>query len=321
MPSLVLAEHDNTALSGATARTVTAARQLGEPVHVLVAGSGSDGAAEEAARLGGVEAVIFADDPLYAHPLAEPLAALILQLAVRYDTFLAPATAVGKAVMPRLAALIDAPQISEIAKVLAPDRFQRPIYAGSLIETVEALPGKKVLTVRTTGFAPAGPGGSALIAKIAAGPDPALSFFVGRNREPSGRPELATARIVLAGGRGLQTSDNVALLARIAARLGAALGATRAAVDAGFLPNDCQIGQTGKSVAPELYLAVGISGAVQHLAGMKEAKIIVAINRDEEAPIFQIADFALVADVFRALPELDQELAKRGVVDCNARLG
>jgi electron transfer flavoprotein alpha subunit len=310
MASLVLAEHDHRTLSDSTARTVTAARQLGEPVDVLVAGEGCEGVAEEAAMLAGVETVLFADDPLYAHPLAEPLTALMLRFAERYDAFLAPATAIGKAVMPRLAAVIDCQQISEIAKVLAPDLFQRPIYAGALIETVQAPPGKKVLTVRTTGFVPATGGGGALITKIVAGPDPALSFFVNRSREPSGRPDLASAKIVVAGGRGLQCSDNAALLARIAARLGAALGASRGAVDAGYLPNECQVGQTGKAVAPELYLAAGISGAVQHVAGMKEAKIIVAINRDEEAPIFKIADFALVADLFQVLPELDEELER-----------
>jgi len=312
MPSLVLAEHDNQTPSDATARTVTAALALGAPVHVLVAGHDCDGAAAAVARLQGVEAVIVADDPRYAHPLAETITALILTLAERYRAFLAPATSFGKNVLPRLAATLDLPQISEITKVLTPDTFERPIYAGSVIQTVKAPAGKKVITVRPTGFAAAGLGGFALIVAVPPGPDPALSFFVGETLSPTDRPALTAAKIVISGGRGLQSESNFKLLERISDRLQAAIGATRAAVDGGFLPNDCQIGQTGKVVAPELYIAAGISGALQHIAGIKDAKIIVAINKDEEAPIFQIADFGLVADLFQALPELDAELAKRG---------
>ena len=312
MPSLVLAEHDNRTLSDATARTVTAALALGAPVHVLVAGHNCDGVATAAARLAGVETVIVADDPLYAHPLAETIAALILSLAERYDAFLAPATSLGKNVLPRLAAALDVAQVSEITKVLTPDTFERPIYAGSAIQTIRAPAGKMVITVRPTGFAAAGPGGAALIVAVPRGPDPALSFFVDETLSPADHPALTSAKIVIAGGRGLQSKDNYKLLEQIADRLQAAVGATRAAVDGGFLPNDCQIGQTGKVVAPELYIAAGISGALQHIAGIKDAKIIVAINKDEEAPIFQIADYGLVADLFQALPELDAELAKRG---------
>ena len=312
MPSLVLAEHDNRTLSDATAKTVTAALALGAPVHVLVAGHHCATAGDAAARLTGVEAVIVADDLRYAHPLAETIAALIQTLADRYDAFLAPATSLGKNVLPRVAAHLDVPQISEITKVLSPDTFERPIYAGSAIQTVKASAGKKVITVRPTAFAAAEPGGLALIVTMPPSPDPALSFFVGETLSPTDRPALTAAKIVISGGRGLQTTNNFKLLEQIAGRLAAAIGATRAAVDGGFLPNDCQIGQTGKVVAPDLYIAAGISGALQHVAGMKDSKIIVAINKDEEAPIFQIADYGLVADLFQALPELDAELAKRG---------
>jgi electron transfer flavoprotein alpha subunit len=312
MPSLVIAEHNNTQLSQATARTVTAALALGDKVHVLVAGHGCAAVADAAARLAGVETVILADDPLYAHVLAEPMAALILSLAERYDAFLAAATTSGKNYLPRVAALLDVPQVSEITKVLAPGCFERPIYAGSVIETVEAPPGKKVITVRATAFAAAGAGGAALIASIAAPPTPALSFFVDAELPDSGRPELTAAATVLAGGRGMQSAGSFELLERIAVKLNAAIGASRAAVDAGFVPNQYQVGQTGRAVAPDLYIAIGISGAVQHVAGMKEAKIIVAINKDEEAPIFQVADFGLVADLFEALPEMEAELSKRG---------
>jgi len=310
MPSLVLAEHDNKHLSDATAKTVTAAQQLGEPVHILVAGHGCTEVVHTAARLYGVEAVIFADDPLYARPLAESLAALILSVADRYEAFLAPATANGKNVLPRVAALLDVPQISEITKVLSPDTFERPIYAGSVVQTVQAPAGKKVLTVRSTAFKPAEQGGAALMVAIPAGSDPELSNFVGENLSVSERPELTAAKIVISGGRGLQSAENFKLLERVADKLKAAVGASRAAVDAGFVPNDYQVGQTGKVVAPDLYIAVGISGAIQHLAGMKDSKIIVAINKDEEAPIFQIADYGLVADLFQALPEMDAELGK-----------
>lgn len=312
MASLVLAEHDNRALSEATAKTVTAARGLGGSVQVLVAGHRCGAAADEASRLQGVEAVLVCDDPLYAHALPEPLAALILSLVGRFDAVLAPATSNGKAVCPRVAALLDAPQISEITKILAPDTFERPIYAGSVIATVKAPPGKLVLTVRTTAFAAAGAGNPAPVTTVAAGPDPELSSFVGETLSQSSRPDLTAARVIVAGGRGLGTDASFALLARIADRLKAAVGASRAAVDAGFLPNDCQVGQTGKAVAPELYVAVGISGAIQHVCGMKDSQRIVAINKDEAAAIFQIADFSLVADLFEALPEMDAELAKRG---------
>jgi electron transfer flavoprotein alpha subunit len=312
MASLVVAEHDNMTLSDATAKTVTAALQLGAPVHMLVAGHNCGAVAEAAARLQGVDAVLLADDPLYAHPLAEPLAALILELADRYDAVLAPATSNGKTILPRVAAMLDVQQISEITRIVAPGIFERPIYAGSVIQTVQAPPGKLVLTVRATAFAAAGAGGSAPVSVTAAGPDPGLSAFVSETLSQSIRPELTVAKIVVAGGRGLQSEENFKLLEKIADRLNAAVGASRAAVDAGFVANDCQVGQTGKVVAPELYIAVGISGAVQHLAGMSGSKRIVAINKDEEAPIFQVADFALVADLFQALPEIDAALATRG---------
>jgi electron transfer flavoprotein alpha subunit len=313
MTSLVLAEHDNKTLAEATARTVTAAHALGHGVQVLVAGSGCRAVAEAAARLDGVETVLHCDDPLYAHALAEPYAALVLSLAARFDTVLAPATSHGKAVLPRVAALLDAPQISEITKVVAPDTFERPIYAGSVIATVQAPPGKLVVTVRATAFAAsASDHEPAPIVPLPAGPDPKLSTFVGETLSQGDGPELTSAKIVVAGGRGLGNEDNFRLLARIAGRLNAAVGASRAAVDAGFATNNCQIGQTGKVVAPELYIALGISGAVQHLSGIKEARVIVAVNKDDEAPIFQIADVGLVGDLFQLLPEIDAELARRG---------
>jgi electron transfer flavoprotein alpha subunit len=312
MASLVVAEHDNKALSEATAHTVTAALQLGAAVHVLVAGHNCGAVAEAAARLQGVDAVLLAEDALYAHRLAESLAALILTITDHYDALLAPATSTGKAILPRVAALLDVPQISEITRIVEPRTFERPIYAGAVIQTVQAPPGKLVLTVSATSFAATGTGGSAPIRVIAAGPDPGLSAFVGETLSQSIRPELTTAKIIVAGGRGLQSAESFKLLEKIADRLSAAVGASRAAVDAGFVANDCQIGQTGKVVAPELYIAVGISGAVQHLAGMRGSKRIVAINKDEEAPIFQVADFGLVADLFQVLPEMDSALAKRG---------
>ncbi len=312
MPSLVIAEHNNKTLGETTAKTVTAAAELGEKVHILVAGHGCATVADAAALLSGVETVIHVDDALYEHPLAEPMAALVLSLAARYDAILAPATGNGKNLLPRIAAKLDVPQISEIIKVTSPDTFERPIYAGSAIQTVQAPPGKKVITVRTTAFQAAGPGGAALIAGIPAGPDPGLSSFAGEVLSQSERPELTGAKIVISGGRGMQSGDNFQLLERVADRLHAAVGASRAAVDAGFVPNEYQVGQTGKVVAPELYIAVGISGAIQHLAGMKDSKVIAAINKDEEAPIFQVADVGLVADLFQALPEMDEELAKRG---------
>jgi electron transfer flavoprotein alpha subunit len=312
MPSLVVAEHAGNLLSDATVKTVTAALALGDKVHVLVAGHGCEKVGVAAALLAGVETVIVADDPSYEHPLAETMAALILSLAERYDAILAPATTTGKNFMPRVAALLDVPQVSEITKVLAPDTFERPIYAGSAIQTVQAPAGKKVITVRTTAFKPADRGGAALIANIPPASDPGISNFVGETLSKSERPELTGAKIVISGGRGMQSGDNFKLLESVADKLHAAVGASRAAVDAGFVPNEFQVGQTGKVVAPELYIAVGISGAIQHLAGMKDSKTIAAINKDEEAPIFQIADVGLVADLFQALPEMDQELAKRG---------
>jgi Electron transfer flavoprotein, alpha subunit len=313
MTSLVVAEHDNQTLAEATARTVTAARALGHPVQVLVAGHDCQSVAAAAAELDGVASVLLCDAPLYAHPLAEPVAALILSLAERYDAVLAPATSHGKAVLPRVAALLDVPQISEITKVVAPDTFERPIYAGSIIATVKAPPGKLVITVRPTAF-PAAPqtGVAAPITAIPAGSDPGLSTFVTETVSQVAGPELTSAKVVVAGGRGLATADNFRLLDRIAGRLNAAVGASRAAVDAGFAANDCQIGQTGKVVAPELYIALGISGALQHLCGVKQAKTIVAINKDDEAPIFQVADLGLVGDLFQILPEIDAELARRG---------
>ena len=312
MASLVLAEHDNTHLSDATAKTVTAAASVSTPVHILVAGANCGAVAEAAAKLAGVEKVLVADDALYAHMVAETMETLILSLAGKYDAVLAPATTNGKNILPRVAAKLDVPQISEILKVVSADTFERPIYAGNAIQTVQAPAGKKVITVRTTAFKAAAEGGSAAIEKIAAGNDPGTAKFAGEALSKSERPELTSARIVVSGGRGLGSAENFKLIEKVADRLHAAVGASRAAVDAGYVPNDYQVGQTGKVVAPDLYLAVGISGAIQHLAGMKDSKIIAAINKDEEAPIFQVAEFGLVADLFQALPEMDQELAKRG---------
>ena len=312
MATLVIAEHDNKALNDATAKTVTAALAVGGPVHVLVAGEGCKAVADAAAKITGVEKVLLADNALYAKMIAEAMETLILSVAERYDAILAPATTSGKNYLPRVAARLDVPQISEILKVVSPDTFERPIYAGNAIQTVQAAAGKKIITVRATAFAKAGDGGSGVIEILAAAADPGLSRFDSEALSKSERPELTSARIVISGGRGLGSADNFKLIDKIADRLHAAVGASRAAVDAGYVPNDYQVGQTGKVVAPELYLAVGISGAIQHLAGMKDSKVIAAINKDEEAPIFQIADYGLVADLFQALPEMDQELAKRG---------
>jgi electron transfer flavoprotein alpha subunit len=312
MASLVLAEHDNKSLSDATAKTVTAAAAISTPVHVLVAGENCGAVADAAAKIAGVEKVLVADDALYAHMVAETMETLILSLADKYDAILAPATTSGKNILPRIAAKLDVPQVSEILKVVSADTFERPIYAGNAIQTVQAGAGKKVITVRTTAFKAAGEGGSATIEKIAAAGDPGIAKFAGEALSKSERPELTSAKIVISGGRGLGSAENFKLIEKVADRLHAAVGASRAAVDAGYVPNDYQVGQTGKVVAPDLYLAVGISGAIQHLAGMKDSKIIAAINKDEEAPIFQVADFGLVADLFQALPEMDQELAKRG---------
>ena len=308
MAALVVAEHDNAALKDATFNTVTAAKALGE-VHVLVAGSGCQAVADAAARIDGVAKVLLADDAAYEHPLAEVLAPLIVGLADGYDAILAPATTTGKNVMPRVAALLDVAQISDIISVEDADTFQRPIYAGNAIATVKSSDARKVITVRGTAFeAAASDGGSASIETVAAGDNPGISAYVGSELSKSERPELTSAKVIVSGGRGMGSGDNFTLIEAVADKLGAAVGASRAAVDAGFVPNDYQVGQTGKIVAPELYIAVGISGAIQHLAGMKDSKIIVAINKDEEAPIFQVADYGLVADLFQALPELEQAL-------------
>ena len=312
MASLVIAEHDNVSLKDATHKTVTAAAQISSPVHILVAGENCAAVADAAAKIAGVEKVLLADAPAYARQLAEPMEALVLSLADGYDALLAPATTSGKNFLPRVAARLDTPQVSDIIKVVSPDTFERPIYAGNAIETVQAPAGKKIITVRTTAFAAAPEGGSATVEKIAAAADPGLSSFAGEALSKSARPELPSAKIVISGGRGLGSAENFKLLDSIADKLHAAVGASRAAVDAGYVPNDYQVGQTGKVVAPDLYIAVGISGAIQHLAGMKDSRVIVAINKDEEAPIFQVADYGLVADLFKALPELDEELGKRG---------
>jgi len=311
MATLLLAEHNNKSVKDATAKALTAARQLGGEVHVLVAGQNCKPAAEVAAKLDGVAKVLVADSPAYEHSLAEPVAALLVSLAASYDALVAPATTNGKNIMPRVAALLDVMQISEITKVLAPDTFERLIYAGNAVQTVQSLDAKKVITVRTSTFQATGEGGSAPIETASAATDPALSSFVGEELSKSDRPELTSARIIISGGRAMQSRENFTkYIEPVADRLGAAMGASRAAVDAGYAPNDWQVGQTGKVVAPELYIAVGISGAIQHLAGMKDSKVIVAINKDEEAPIFQVADYGLVADLYTALPELAIELDK-----------
>jgi electron transfer flavoprotein alpha subunit len=313
MPVLLLAEHDNASLKDSTHKALSAARAIGTPVHVLVAGSNARPVAEAAAQLEGVEKVLLADSPSYEHALAEPVAALLAKLAGPYDAMVAPATTVGKNVMPRLAALIDVMQVSDVVKVVAPDTFERPIYAGNALQTVQATDAKKVVTVRTSTFQAAGAGGSAPIEEVEAAADPGLSTFKGAEIAHSERPELTSAKIIISGGRSLGSSENFAkYIEPIADKLGAAMGASRAAVDAGYAPNDWQVGQTGKVVAPDLYIAVGISGAIQHLAGMKDSKVIVAINKDEEAPIFQVADYGLVGDLFTVLPELDRELGKTG---------
>ena len=310
MTILVIAEHEGGALKAATLNTVTAASKIGGDVHVLVAGSGIAAVAEAASKINGVAKVLVADAALYANHLAEPLAALIVSLAGSYSHILAPATTSGKNVSPRVAALLDVAQISEITAVVSADTFVRPIYAGNALATVQSKDAVKVITVRGTGFEAASQGGSAAVESVAAGADPALSSFVGSQLSKSERPELTSARIIISGGRGMQSGDNFPLLEAVADKLGAAVGASRAAVDAGFVPNDFQVGQTGKIVAPDLYIAVGISGAIQHLAGMKDSKVIVAINKDEEAPIFQVADYGLVADLFKVLPDLAAELNK-----------
>ncbi len=313
MAVLVLAEHTNDTFNPVTAKAVSAAAALGGEVHVLVAGSNCRPAAEGAAKIEGVSKVLVADAPHLANQLAEEMAALIVPLMANYDALVAPSTARGKNVLPRVAAMLDVMQISDITAVKSPDTFERPIYAGNAIQTVQSTEPKKVITVRTAAFAAAPEGGSATIESISAPEPVGLSIFEGAELAKSERPELTAARIVISGGRGLQSAENFKkYIEPVADRLGAAMGASRAAVDAGVAPNDLQVGQTGKVVAPELYIAVGISGAIQHLAGMKDSKVIVAINKDGEAPIFQVADYGLVADLFQALPELDAELQKAG---------
>jgi electron transfer flavoprotein alpha subunit len=308
MVALVIAEHDNGSLKGATHHTVTAATQCGGEVHILVAGSGCGAAAEAAAQIAGVSKVLVADAPHFADGLAENVAEQILAIAGSYSHILAPATAYGKNILPRVAAKLDVAQISEITKVDSPDTFERPIYAGNAIATVQSGDSVKVITVRGTAFDSAAAGGSAAIEAIAAVADAGTSSFVGRELAKSDRPELTAAKVIVSGGRGIGSADNFKILEPLADKLGAAMGASRAAVDAGFVPNDWQVGQTGKIVAPTLYIAVGISGAIQHLAGMKDSKVIVAINKDPEAPIFSVADYGLVADLFEAVPELVKEL-------------
>ncbi|BAT57998.1 electron transfer flavoprotein subunit alpha [Variibacter gotjawalensis] len=311
MATLLIAEHDNTNVKDATNKAMSAAKDLGGDVHVLVAGKGCRAAAEAAAKIDGVAKVLIADGDAYDHELAEPMAALIVALAPNYDAIVSPATTNGKNFMPRAAALLDVMQISEIIKVVAPDTFERPIYAGNAIQTVKSKDPKKVITVRTASFQAAGNGGSASIEDATAGDNPGLSSFVGEELSKSDRPELTSAKIIISGGRAMQNRENFTkYIEPVADKLGAAMGASRAAVDAGYAPNDWQVGQTGKVVAPELYIAVGISGAIQHLAGMKDSKVIVAINKDEEAPIFQVADYGLVGDLYQIMPELDAELGK-----------
>jgi electron transfer flavoprotein alpha subunit len=311
MSVLLIAEHDNAALKPATLHAVTAAQAIGGELAVLVAGQNARPVAEAAATIPGVAKVLLADDGAYGNRLAENLAKLVVALAPAYSHILAAATSSGKNFMPRVAALLDVAQISEISAVVSPDTFVRSIYAGNALATVQSPDPIKVITVRITGFdaAPA-TGGSAPIEAVSAGGEAGLSKFVGQELSKTERPELTSARIVISGGRGMQSGDNFKLLEAVADKLGAAVGASRAAVDAGFVPNDYQVGQTGKVVAPELYIAVGISGAIQHLAGMKDSKVIVAINKDEDAPIFQVADYGLVADLFQAMPELTKELSK-----------
>ncbi|VVD94739.1 electron transfer flavoprotein subunit beta [Pandoraea pneumonica] len=306
MSILVIAEHDNQSIKAATLNTVTAALQCGDDVHVLVAGSNAKAAADAAAQIAGVKKVLLADAPYFADGLAENIADEVVSIAGNYSHILATATAYGKNIAPRVAALLDVAQISDITKVDSADTFERPIYAGNAIATVQSADKVKVITVRSTGFDPAAAtGGSAAVESVAATPDAGLSQFVGREVTKLDRPELTSAKIIVSGGRGLGSGENYTkVLEPLADKLGAALGASRAAVDAGYVPNDYQVGQTGKIVAPQLYVAVGISGAIQHLAGMKDSKVIVAINKDPEAPIFSVADYGLVGDLFTVVPEL-----------------
>lgn len=316
MAVLLLAEHDNKTLAASTAKALTAARAFGGNVDILVAGEGCRAVADEVAKLEGVGKVLLADAPQLAHRLAEDTTATILPLMANYTVLLAPATTMGKNVLPRVAALLDVGQISDIVEVKSPDTFVRPIYAGNALETVQTSDKIVVATVRTTAFAATGEGGSAAIETVTPADEVTSSSFVGADITESERPELTAARVVISGGRGMASGENFEkLIAPIADRLGAAIGASRAAVDSGYMPNDYQVGQTGKVVAPELYVAVGISGAIQHLAGMKDSKVIVAINKDAEAPIFQVADYGLVGDLFEVLPELNEELKKAGYGD------
>ena len=306
MKTLVVAEHDNAELKAATLNAVAAAAVLGGEVDILVAGAGCGAVADAASKVAGVSKVICADNAAYAHQLAENVSLLVAEVGAGYDNLLAPSTANGKNIMPRVAALLDVGQISDILSIESADTFTRPIYAGNVIATVQSSDAKKVITVRTTAFdAVAAEGGSATVEPCAAAHDAGVSQFIREEVAQSDRPELTSASVVISGGRGMQNGDNFSLLEGIADKLNAAIGASRAAVDAGFVPNDYQVGQTGKIVAPDLYIAVGISGAIQHLAGMKDSKVIVAINKDEDAPIFQVADYGLVADLFEALPELE----------------
>lgn len=311
MAILLIAEHDNSALAPATAKAMSAASAIGSDVHVLVAGKGCSAVADAAAKLDGAAKVLLADAPHLEHQLAEEMAALVETIAKNYEAIVSPAGTTSKNFMPRVAALLDVAQLSDITAVISPDTFERPIYAGNAIQTVQSTDAIKVITVRTTAFSGAGEGGSASVEKIDAPAAIGISEFAGEEVSSSDRPDLTSARIVVSGGRALGSEENFAkFIEPLAEQLGAAVGASRAAVDAGYISNDYQVGQTGKVVAPELYIAIGISGAIQHLAGMKDSKVIVAINKDEEAPIFQIADYGLIGDLFQILPELKDEFAK-----------
>ena len=313
MTILLIAEHDNASIKDATAKALTAAIEIGGDVHILVAGKDVSGAASEAAAFAGVAKVLTAENDALAHGLAEPLADLVVSIAGGYDTIIAPSTSSGKNVAPRIAALLDVMQISDITKVVAHDTFERPIYAGNAIQTVKSKDAKRVITVRTAAFGATAKAGSAPIEAVSPPSSASVSTYLGEELSKSDRPELTSAKIIISGGRAMQNRENfTTYIEPVADKLGAAMGASRAAVDAGYAPNDWQVGQTGKVVAPDLYVAVGISGAIQHLAGMKDSKVIVAINKDEEAPIFQVADYGLVADLYQALPELTAELAILG---------
>ena len=308
MTTLLIAEHDNNNISDSVRKAITAAQEIGETIDILVAGKDCNSVADQAAKISGVNKVLICDNEVYSKHLAEPYADLIVSLAGNYNTFIASATTTSKNYMPRVAALLDVPQVSDIISVIDNQTFEHPIYAGNAIETVKLLSEKKVITVRATAFQASEDQDAAEIEVIDSAANPGLSEYISEELTESDRPELTSAKIIISGGRGMQSGDNFTLLETIADKLGAAVGASRAAVDAGFVPNDYQVGQTGKVVAPELYIAVGISGAIQHLAGMKDSKIIVAINKDEEAPIFQVADYGLVADLFKAIPELETAL-------------